>query len=154
MTLLRGITFPWPTAPVPIYVFMAPGPNYFFTAPNDGITFSRPLTMELLFHGPPTSKITFSMPLVITIVGHVFFYSFKQNSIYSLFENSFQQNVLSYINRSIAVWIHWLFFLHDANWKLFLNRLEIYKHNNFCKNNVKQNIYFKWKTKHKTKRYC
>ena len=75
-----GITFPRPTAP---------GPNYFFTAPNDGITFSR----------PPTSKITFSRPLVIAIVCHVFFYSFKQNSTYRLFENSFQQNVLSYTDQ-------------------------------------------------------
>ena len=75
--------------PGPIYFFTAPGPNYFFTPPNDGITFSR----------PPTSKITFSRPLVITIVWHVFFYSFKQNSTYSLFKNSFQQNVLSYTNQ-------------------------------------------------------
>ena len=85
----EGITSPRPTAPGPIYFFTGPGPNYFFTAPNNGITFSQ----------PPTSKITFSRPLVTTIVCHVFFYSFKQNSTYSLFKNSFQQNVLSYTNQ-------------------------------------------------------
>ena len=82
---------PRPSALAPglIYFFTAPSPNYFFTAPNDGITLSW----------LPTSKITFSWPLVITIVCHVFLYSFKQNSTYRLFKNSFQQNVLSYTNQ-------------------------------------------------------
>ena len=96
--LIRVLLFlgPQPPAPAsgPIYFFKAPCPNYFFTAPNYGITFFTP---------PSVSKITFSLPLVITTVYHVFFYSFKQNSAYSLFGNYFQQNVLSYINQSIAV---------------------------------------------------
>ena len=88
-----------------VLLFLGPQPPapFIFLRPRAQITFSRPLTIELLFHGPPVSKITFSRPLVITIVCHVFFYSFKQNSTYSLLENSFQQNVLLYINQSIAV---------------------------------------------------
>ena len=77
--------------------------------PPAQIIFSRPLTMELLFHGSPASKITFSRPLVTTVC-HVFFYSFKQSSTLSLFENYFQQKVFSYINQSVAAWIDWLFF--------------------------------------------
>ena len=84
-TLLNsGITFPHPTAP---------GSNL-----RPHLLFYGPLP-KLLFHGPPTSKITFSRPLVITVVCHVFFYSFKQNSTYRLFKNSFQQNILSYTNQ-------------------------------------------------------
>ena len=70
-----------------------------------------------------------------------FFNFFKQNSAYSLFENSFQQNVLSHTNQLQCESTGC--FLYDANWKLFLNRFEKYKRNNFCRNNVKQNIYFK-----------
>ena len=122
--IFMGITFPRPTAP-------GPQPHLLFYGP-------RP---KLLFPGSPASKITISRPLVIIIiVCHVFIYSFKQNSAYSLFENSFQQNVLSYTNplqcESTGC------FLYDQNCKLFLNRLEIYKPNNFCRNHVKQNIYF------------
>ena len=51
--------------------------------------------MELLFHGPPALKITFSRPLVSKVC-HVFFYSFKQNSTCSLFENSFKLKVLCF----------------------------------------------------------
>ena len=60
--------WPWPRAP------------FTFLRPPVQITFSRPVTMELLFHDPPflpASKITFSRALVTTTV---FFYSFKQNS--------------------------------------------------------------------------
>ena len=92
---------PWPPAP------------FTFSQPTVKITFSWPLTMELLFHGPPASKITFSWSLVIIIVCHVFFYSFKQNSAYSLFENFFQQNVLSYTNQLQCESIGC--FLYDAN---------------------------------------
>ena len=65
-----------------------------FLRPPAQITCPWHLTMELLFYGAPASKITFSRPLV-TKDCHVFFYSFKQNSTRSLFENSFQQKVLS-----------------------------------------------------------
>ena len=57
------------------------------------------------------SKVTFSRPLVITIVCHVFFNSFKQNSAYSLFENSLQQNVLSYTNQLQCEAIGCFFFI-------------------------------------------
>ena len=59
----RGLLFfdPQPRAP------------FTFLRPPAQITFSRPLTMKLLFHGPPTSKITFSRPLVTATVCHVFF---------------------------------------------------------------------------------
>ena len=106
----RGITFPRPTAPGPSPRLRPPDP-FTFLRPPPQITFSRPLTMELLFHGPPASRITFSRPLVITIVCHVFFNSFKQNSTYSLFENSFHQNVLSYTNQLQCEAIGCFFFI-------------------------------------------
>ena len=88
---MMGITFSWPTTPSPgpQSLVLAPSPIYFFTAPKDGIIFTQ----------SPASKITFSRPLVIIIVCHVFFNYFKQNSAYSLFENFFQQNVLSHTNQ-------------------------------------------------------
>ena len=104
-----GITFLWPTVPGssprpsdpgPIYFFTTPVPNYLFTDPNDGITFSRPPSIKNYLFTAPSNK---SLPCL--------FYSFKQNSTYSLFENSFKQKVLSHINKSIAVWINWLFFI-------------------------------------------
>ena len=54
---------PLPQPPAPFTVLQPPAK----------ITFSCPLTMELLFHGPPASKVTFSWPLVTTTVCHVFF---------------------------------------------------------------------------------
>ena len=69
-----------------LLLYAPPTPNYFFTAPNDEITFSRPSNIKNdLFTAPSNNN---SLPC--------FFYSFKQNSTYSLFENSFQQKVLSY----------------------------------------------------------
>ena len=76
----------------PIFFSMTPSPNHFSTTPNYGITSSK----------APASNIIFSQPQVTTTVCHVFLYSFKQSSTYSLFENSFQQKVL-YINQSVTV---------------------------------------------------
>ena len=92
---------PQTPAPAPAY---SPQPRplalFTFLRPPTQITFSRPLTMELLFHGLPASKIIFSLPLVIRIVCRVFFYSLKQISTYSLFLSA---KCLIYINQSIAV---------------------------------------------------
>ena len=118
---IRVLLFLGPQSP-------APGLIYFFTTPNDGITFSRP---------PSIKNYLFTALLII--VCHVFFYSFKQNSAYNLFENSSHQNVLSYTNQLHCESIGC--FLYDANWKLLLNWLEIYKPNNFCRNNVKKYIF-------------
>ena len=80
-----------------VSLFFSPQPPAPFTFlwPPAQITCSWPLTMELLFHGPPALKITFSRPLVSKVC-HVFFYSFKQNSTCSLFENSFKLKVLCF----------------------------------------------------------
>ena len=52
--MFLGITFPRPTAPGPV-------PIYFLRPPAQ-ITFSRPLTMGLLFDGPQHQKLPFRGP--------------------------------------------------------------------------------------------
>ena len=141
-TLDSGITFPRPTAFGPGAWPSGSGlrPYLLFYGLRPKWLFHEPLTMELLFHGPPSIKNYLFTAPVTTKVCHVFLYFFKQNSTYSLFENPFQKKVLSYINQSIIEWIDWLVF-YSSNWKLFLNRLEKYKRKNFGRSNVKQNIY-------------
>ena len=99
---------PWPSspAPLPIYFFTSRGPKQFFTATNNGSTFSRLLTMEVLFHYRPPSKMTFSRPLVITVVCYVFFYS----SFYTYSKTLFPR-ISFFFSQSIAVWMYWLLFI-------------------------------------------
>ena len=69
-----GITFPRPTA-------IGPRPPALFTflRPLAQTTFSQPLMIELLFHGPlaPSIKNYLFTALVTTKVCHVFFYFLK-----------------------------------------------------------------------------
>ena len=90
--IVTGIIFLRPTAlgrdprsstqtPGLISFFTAPGPNYLFTAPNEGITFSRSPSIKNYLFTTPSNK---SLPCL--------FYCLKQNSTYSLFENSFNDS--------------------------------------------------------------
>lgn len=116
-----------------LYFFLSQSPN-----PPPHLLFydSQP---KLIFQRPKHHEITFSEPVVTTTVCHVFLDSFKQNSTYSLPENSFHQKALSYINQCLI--IHTLqldrvtvFYMIIEN----LKKNEIYYSNYFWRNNVKR----------------
>ena len=129
------VTFPRP---------ITPGPNPCPSSPAPGrIYLLQPPTMELLFHGPQHQQLPFLAPSNNNCLQCLFLLLFKTKLN--------PKSIWKFLSAKSLI-IHKR--VNCNRFAVFLNRLEIYKRNNFCRNNVKQNIYFKWKTKHKTKSYC